>query len=96
MTSPDKILRTLRVTEKSSALTANLNQYTFEVARRADRKEVAEAIEATFNVKVARVNIINQIGKRSRSRARRGVAGSKPAIKKAIVTLAQGESIDIA
>ena len=96
MISPDKIIRTMRITEKSSDLTAKLNQYTFEVSRKADRKEVAEAIEATFNVKVARVNIINQVGKRSRSRTQRGLSGSKPAIKKAIVTLQQGDVIEVA
>jgi large subunit ribosomal protein L23 len=96
MPTPDNVLKELRVTEKSSQLTADLNQYTFEVNPRYDRRQVAEAIESLYGVKVARVNICNHPGKRKRSRTVRGAYGRTPAIKKAIVTLAEGETLDLA
>ena len=52
MIIPDKILREFRITEKTATLAANLNQYTFEVAPEANRKEIARAVEKLFNVEV--------------------------------------------
>jgi len=96
MFSPDTIIKEYRVTEKSADLSANHNKYTFEVFRSANRREVAFAVEKLFDVKVVRVNIINQRPKAKRNRMVRGRSGSTSAIKKAVVTLAEGESINLA
>ena len=91
MIIPDKILREYRVTEKAANLAANLNQYTFEVAPNANRKEIAEAVEKLFNVKVINVNTLNQEGKVKRFRNR---PGKRASFKKAFVKLAEGNTID--
>ncbi|MGF1484632.1 MAG: 50S ribosomal protein L23 [Opitutales bacterium] len=96
MPTPDNVLKELRVTEKSSTLTAEYNQYTFEVNMRCDRKQVADAIEEIYGVRVARVNIMIQKGKRKRSRTVRGAYGKTPDVKKAIVRLPAGETLDMA
>ena len=75
----DKILREYRVTEKAADLAANLNQYTFEVAPEANRKEVARAVAKMFNVEVTKVNILNKKPKLKVDRMRRGRPGSKGA-----------------
>ena len=94
MISPDKIIKEKRVTEKSAQLEADLNQHVFEVFPEANRTEVAAAVEKLYNVKVANVNIFNVKGKRKRSRTVRGQYGKTPDMKKAIVTLQQGETIE--
>lgn len=93
--SPEKILKGCRVTEKAANLQANSNQYTFEVADDARAIEIAQAVEQFFKVKVKRVNIINVKGKVKVSRVRRAAVGVKGAMKKAIVTLAEGQSIQL-
>lgn len=95
MISPDKILLEHRVTEKAATLAANLNQYTFEVAPSANRKEVARAVEKVFNVEVTNVNILNKKPKLKADRARRGKLGSKGGHKKAIVSLKEGDKIEL-
>lgn len=91
----DKILREYRVTEKAADLAANLNQYTFEVAPEANRKEVARAVAKVFNVEVTRVNILNKKPKLKVDRMRRGRPGTKGGHKKAIVTLKEGDAIEL-
>ena len=93
--SPENILKGYRVTEKAANLQAS-NQYTFEVADGASATEVAAAVEKFFKVKVKRVNIMNVKGKRKVSRMRRASVGIKGAMKKAIVTLDAGQSIQLA
>lgn len=95
MIVPDKILREFRVTEKAANLAANLNQYTFEVAPEANRKEIARAVEKLFNVEVVNVNTLNKKSKVKADRTRRGRPGTKAGHKKAIVTLKEGDSIDL-
>ena len=95
MFSPDTIIKEYRVTEKAADLTANTNKYTFEVFPNANRRQVASAVEKLFDVKVVRVNILNQRSKSKRNRMVRGRSGSTAAMKKAIVTLAEGESIEL-
>ena len=95
MISADKILLEYRVTEKAAMLTANLNQYTFVVAPSANRKEVARAVAKVFNVEVVNVNIINRKPKLKTDRMRRGRPGTKGGHKKAIVTLKEGDSIEL-
>ena len=91
----DKILLEYRVTEKAANLSANFNQYTFEVAPNANRIEVARAVAKVFDVEVVKVNILNKNPKRKVDRSRRGKAGTKGGHKKAIVTLKEGDKIEL-
>jgi|TARA_B100001093_G_C26653348_1_gene938491 large subunit ribosomal protein L23 len=91
----DKILLEYRVTEKAANLSANFNQYTFEVAPNANRIEVARAVAKVFDVEVVKVNILNKKPKRKVDRSRRGKAGTKGGHKKAIVTLKEGDKIEL-
>jgi len=91
----DKILKEYRVTEKASILAANLNQYTFEVAPNANRTEVGRAVAKVFNVEVKKVNILNKKPKVKTDRSRRGRPGTKGGHKKAIVTLKEGDKIEL-
>ncbi len=88
----DVILRPV-VSEKSySAFDENV--YTFVVAHDATKVEVRQAIESIFNVKVRNVNTLNRPGKRKRNRTS-GAWGTRTGQKRAIVSLAEGESIEI-
>ena len=78
------------ITEKSAQLVENL-QYTFEVAKDANKVEFKNAIEKIFNVKVVAIRTINVHRKAKRMQRYQGF---KPAYKKAIVKLAPGQSID--
>ena len=80
------------VTEKST-MASEQNQVVFKVARRATKPEIKAAIEALFGVKVTGVNTLVRKGKVKRFRGQIGQQGD---VKKAIVTLADGQSIDIA
>mgnify|MGYP001766018539 CR=1 FL=1 len=82
------------VTEKSNYQSGKLRQYTFEVANDATRTLVKDAVETLFEVKVVRVNIMNTAAKRSRRRNRRLLVRDA-GFKKAIVTLAEGSSLEI-
>ena len=79
------------VTEKSTAISDRHGQLTFRVARDATKPEIKAAVEGLFGVKVERVNTLNQQGKVKKFR---GVRGKRAAYKKAMVTLAEGQSID--
>jgi large subunit ribosomal protein L23 len=68
--------------------------YTFVVAKDANKIEVKQAIEAIFNVKVTNVNTLNRSGKRKRNR-RTGTWGTRTGQKRAIVSLAPGDEIEI-
>ncbi|MCX7706562.1 MAG: 50S ribosomal protein L23 [Anaerolineae bacterium] len=87
------VLRRPLVTEKSNAQAADNNQYTFEVDRRANKMQVKDAVETAFNVKVLEVNIVNIPPKRGRYG--RLMVTKRPAYKKAVVTLAPGNTIQI-
>ncbi len=91
----DTILKEYRVTEKAATLAANLNQYTFEVAPGANRTEVGRAVEKVFDVEVIKVNILNKKPKVKTDRSRRGRPGTKGGHKKAIVTLKEGDKIEL-
>jgi large subunit ribosomal protein L23 len=88
----DIIIRPV-VSEKSYALIEQ-NVYTFEVHRDAAKPEIRSAIEEIFGVKVSSVNTLNRKGKSVRNR-RTGKVGHRPDRKRAIVTLAEGDSIDL-
>lgn len=79
------------ITEKAS-MGAEFNQVTFKVARDATKPMIRAAVEALFDVKVIKVNTLRQQGKIKRFR---GVKGQRAEYKKAMVTLAEGNSIDV-
>jgi large subunit ribosomal protein L23 len=79
------------VTEKSNAQAGADNQFTFEVDRRANKMQVKDAVETVFNVKVLEVNIVNIQPKYGRYG--RATVIKKSGMKKAVVTLAPGNSI---
>ena len=81
------------VSEKSYA-SFDENVYTFIVASDANKIEIRRAVEAIFNVRVTKVNTINRKGKRKRNR-RTGGYGSRPDSKRAIVSLSEGDAIEI-
>ena len=89
MEARDIIIRPL-ITEKSTTLMAE-GKYVFEVAKAANKIEIAKAISQIFNVKVASVNTVNVEGKVKRMG--RSI-GKRSDYKKAIVKLAAGESIE--
>jgi large subunit ribosomal protein L23 len=79
------------VSEKSYSL-LDENKYTFLVSPKANKTEIKIAIEKIFDVKVVNVNTINRAGKRRRTRSG---WGKRPDTKRAIVTVADGQRIDI-
>jgi large subunit ribosomal protein L23 len=81
------------VSEKSYGL-QDRGAYTFLVHPDASKPEIYDAVQRLFNVKVAKVNTLNRRGKATRNR-RTGKTGKRPDTKRAIVTLAAGERIDL-
>lgn len=79
------------ITEKATVLSEQ-NKVVFQVAKDATKDEIATAVEALFNVEVTKVNTLVQEGKTKRFR---GIKGRRSDIKKAIVTLVEGQSIDV-
>lgn len=94
MKTPDQVIKNLRLTEKSNQLSSNFGQYTFEVFSDSNRHSIRAAVEKTFNVTVTRVNVINVKAKLKRN-LRTGRTGKKSAFKKAIVTLKEGDQIEV-
>ncbi len=88
-----EILRRPITTEKAYIQASYYNQYTFEVDRRANKLQIKEAVEKAFDVKVVSVNIINVPAKKGRYGRR--IVTTAPAWKKAIVTLAEDDRIDL-
>ncbi|HYA12944.1 MAG TPA: 50S ribosomal protein L23 [Syntrophales bacterium] len=86
-----RIIRRALITEKST-IAKDENKYIFEVDRRANKIEVAKAVEKLFKVKVMDVHIMNVIGKKKRVGR---IMGEKSSWKKAVVTLASGSRIEI-
>ena len=80
------------ITEKST-VASEQNQVVFNVAKKATKPEIKAAIEALFGVKVTAVNTLVRKGKVKRFR---GTIGRQGDVKKAVVTLADGQSIDVA
>ena len=79
------------ITEKAT-LAGEHNQVTFRVTMDATKPEIREAVEKLFDVKVKAVNTLRQVGKEKRFR---GKLGKRNDYKKAIVSLAEGHSIDV-
>lgn len=95
MSTIHDVLRRPLVTEKSSFLNSGLHQYVFEVATDASKTLIKDAIETIFDVKVMRVNVINVPAKRGRRWRNRRILVRRGDYKKAIVTLAPGDTIEV-
>ena len=80
------------ITEKATYLSEQ-NKVVFQVAKHATKDEIAQAVEELFKVTVTKVNTLIVKGKTKRFR---GVLGRRSDVKRAIVTLAEGQSIDVA
>ena len=93
MKDPRDIIIRPVVLEKSYQLIES-NVYTFIVHPDAAKPEIRNAIETIFDVKVTSVNTLNRKGKSTRNR-RTGKLGSRPDRKRAIITLVEGDSIDL-
>ena len=87
----DIIIRPI-ITEKSMKLTEADNKFTFEVAKGTNKTQVRQAIEAIFNVKVEKVNILNV---RPKDKRMGKYVGKTNAVRKAIVKLAEGQTINL-
>jgi large subunit ribosomal protein L23 len=86
------IIERPHVTEKTTMMSEH-NKIVFRVKRDAEKTEIKKAVEALFGVKVLKVNTINTQGKSKRFK---GTIGKRSDTRKAIITLAPGESIDLA
>lgn len=85
------VLLSPHITEKATLLSEQ-NKVVFKIALDASKDEVASAVEAIYNVKVTKVNTLITKGKTKRFK---GIMGRRIDVKKAIVTLAEGQTIDI-
>ena len=95
MSQPLEILLESILTEKATQQSANLNQYVFRVHPKSDRRSIKEAVQETFGVTVRRVNVLIRKPKVKRDRFRRNNLSVKSGMKKAIVTLKEGDKIDL-
>lgn len=93
MKDPRDVLIVPVVSEKSYVLLER-DVYVFQVAPSASKPEIRNAVQKIFDVKVVKVNTLNRKGKVRRNR-RNNQPGKRPDTKRAIVTLAEGDSIQI-
>lgn len=91
MKDPRDIILAPVISEKSYGLLDN-NKYTFLVDPRANKTQIRIAIQQIFDVKVTGVNTMNRAGKKKR---RGMIEGKRPDVKRAIVTLAEGDEIEL-
>ena len=89
----DRVLKSPIITEKGTFVSEKSNQVIFHVDARANKKDVAAAVEKLFGVKVTGVRTLNTLGKAYRRFGR--TVGRHSDWKKAYVTLAEGQSIDL-
>jgi large subunit ribosomal protein L23 len=83
------------ITEKMTGLGENLNRYGFIVARKANKLQIKQAVEELYGVEVESVNTMTIKGKNKSRYTKTGIISGKTAsYKKAIITLAEGETID--
>lgn len=92
MKDPHDIIFAPVVSEKSYLLIEDRNTYTFLVDPRSNKTEIKQAVQDIFDVKVLRVNTQNRKGKRKRTRY---VLAKRKDVKRALVTLAPGDSIEL-
>jgi large subunit ribosomal protein L23 len=95
MTTIYDVLRRPIVTEKTNYLVSDLHQYVFEVAPDSSKTLIKDAVELLFDVKVLDVNVINLPAKRTRRARNRQLRIRRSGYKKAIVTLAAGDTIPV-
>ena len=93
MKDPRDVIIEPIVSEKSYGLLEE-NVYTFKVHPSASKPEIKDAVEHIFGVRVTKVNTLNRKGKRKRNR-RNFTYGQRPDTKRALVTLAEGDSIEL-
>ncbi|MBP6623988.1 MAG: 50S ribosomal protein L23 [Chitinophagaceae bacterium] len=94
--NPTEILKKPIVTEKVNKQTEKLNRYTFVVDKRANKLEIKKAVELFYNVRVDNVNTCVVPAKAKSRMTKAGImVGRKPGFKKAMVTVAEGEIIDL-
>jgi large subunit ribosomal protein L23 len=93
MKDPRDVILEPVVSEKSYGL-LDANVYTFKVHRDASKPEIRDAVQAIFDVRVTKVNTVNRKGKQVRNR-RTGISTKKPDSKRALVTLAEGDTITL-
>ena len=94
MNEPYDIIDTVRLTEKATLLAERENKYVFRVRPSATKPQIKAAIEKLFKKSVVAVNTCNYAGKKKRERT--AAFGRKADWKKAIVTLKQGDKIELA
>ncbi|MBK8443860.1 MAG: 50S ribosomal protein L23 [Sphingobacteriales bacterium] len=91
-----QIIKKPIISEKMDKMGKKMNRYGFIVHKKADKPAIKAAVEEMFGVQVAAVNTIIEPAKTKRRYTRRGILeGSKPSIKKAIITLKEGFTIDL-
>ncbi|MDR0792842.1 MAG: 50S ribosomal protein L23 [Chitinophagaceae bacterium] len=84
------------LTEKANAQQDKLGRYAFKVNRKANKLEIKEAVEKFYGVNVTDVNTVTVPGKAKSRFTKKGIlTGEKPSYKKAYVTVAKGETIDL-
>jgi large subunit ribosomal protein L23 len=88
-----QVIKNVRLSEKASMLQERNNEVVLEVDRSANKLEIKQAVQTIFNKKVVAVRTANYDGKLRRKR--RADQGRTPSFKKAIVRLADGESLDL-
>lgn len=94
--NPSDVLIKPILTEKANAQQDTLRRYAFKVARKANKLEIKKAVEIFYGVTVTNVNTSVSPGKNKSRFTKAGVlSGRKPAYKKAYVTVAEGETIDL-
>ncbi|MBM3694727.1 MAG: 50S ribosomal protein L23 [Actinobacteria bacterium] len=92
MKNPRDVVLAPVVSEKSYDLIESTHTYTFEVHPRATKTEIKQAVQSIFKVRVLAVNVMNRRGKRKRTG---WTFGRRADVKRALVTLAADDSIDI-
>lgn len=95
MKSSDVLIKPV-LSEKVNRLSEKFNRYTFIVNRKANKLEIKKAVEDFYGVSVEEVNTLNMPSKVKQRNTKAGLlVGRKPAKKKAIVTVAEGDTIDL-
>ena len=92
MKHPNEVIVRALITEKGTKLREGGNKYTFQVDRAANKIEIKKAVEDLFNVSVEQVRTMNMLGKVKRMGR---FVGRRPTWKKALVTLKEGDTIDL-
>ena len=94
MKTADQIIKRLYVTEKGTGLSEKEGKYSFQVAPKANKIEIKQAVEQLYKVVVVKVNTMQYSGKTKRQRTMK--YGKLSDWKKAVVTLKKGDKIEVA